>query len=517
MAGKTTIITVKKLPTRPANAFGENDSTPHAYFDLSRVKPSELSKRLGISAKEATALLKAHKAAPILESSQLDGVKGLSKRSTERLRTRLLLSGDTGIYISDVTVRDRFLFSNTAFELTAAFVNRSASPAAILSVTVLWNGEPFVVEKEVTKEEAERGETSLIFDEHRTLPVGQAEFLVVLYRADGAQATFRKTYWVLPSNPLSLSLSPAGATVTGTWSARGEFQPGPDRFLTQVTITIANGDANPVGMNRNVQWSFWDGPVGSGTRIESGSFNWSSGISVPAHGVWRGTAWFSSPHGSGIYDVYHRKEDMAINIEMTALDGRRISGQITCRVMLAYGVNIIKVGTFGAQEHNDLYSAVDQMRQIYERRDISLRGVQRYIINNQLAGGYTVLDSENEYRNLLSDWSVPNDYVDVFVVQQFNWGGYNGYAGDIPGPASKGGNKDGVAVDKSGFTDASGTMRLDSATLAKLIGHEVGHYLGLVHVSTSNNLMLANTGVRGPDLSYDQYRTMFPHGFMVSI
>jgi predicted Zn-dependent protease len=60
-------------------------------------------------------------------------------------------------------------------------------------------------------------------------------------------------------------------------------------------------------------------------------------------------------------------------------------------------------------------------------------------------------------------------------------------------------------------------MRLDSATLGKLIGHEVGHYLGLQHVNDANNLMLANTGVRGPDLSYDQYRTMFPHGFMVFV
>ena len=62
---------------------------------------------------------------------------------------------------------------------------------------------------------------------------------------------------------------------------------------------------------------------------------------------------------------------------MTAADGRRIAGQIACRVMLAYGVNIIKVGDFGAQEHVDLYAAVDQTRQIYEGRDIAFRGIDR--------------------------------------------------------------------------------------------------------------------------------------------
>lgn len=29
--------------------------------------------------------------------------------------------------------------------------------------------------------------------------------------------------------------------------------------------------------------------------------------------------------------------------------------------------------------------------------------------------------------------------------------------------------------------------------------------------------MLANTGVRGKTLTYDQYRAMFPHGFMVFV
>ena len=183
--------------------------------------------------------------------------------------------------------------------------------------------------------------------------------------------------------------------------------------------------------------------------------------------------------------------------------------------MLAYGVNIIKVGTFSSSEHTDLYAAVDQMRQIYERRDITLRGVDRRLIDAATAGAYTITNSEDEFRDMLEDWSCRNDFVDVFVVQDFQWSGFNGYAGDIPGPSSKGGRKDGVAVEKTGYTDASGAARLDVATLAQLIGHEVGHYLGLQHLETTNNLMRSNTGVRGPDLDYDQYRTMFPHGYVV--
>ena len=145
------------------------------------------------------------------------------------------------------------------------------------------------------------------------------------------------------------------------------------------------------------------------------------------------------------------KEDLALSISMTATDGRVIRGEITARVMLAYGVNIIKVGNFGAAEHTDLYNAVDQMRQIYEQRDITLRGVQRYIIDNSRAGSYTVINSETEFRDLLEDWSVQNDFVDVYVVQDFQWSTFNGYAGDIPGPTSKTGRKDGSCSREDGL------------------------------------------------------------------
>jgi hypothetical protein len=412
-------------------------------------------------------------------------------------------------------VSDGPVLSSRPFALAIRYQNAGRSQVVLSSVSVSWAGNPFLMQQRVSTQTRDGLVTvTVAFDERHSLPVGQAEFFVTLYREDGAAASFRRTIYVLPSNPLSLSLGPAGARVTGSWSARGDYLPASDTFLTEVEITIANGNGTPVGMNPRVNWEFWDGPVGGGTLIEAGAFDWSGAVTVPALGVWRGSCWFSSPRGSGIFNTYDRKEDMAISISMTANDGRVISGEITARVMLSYGVNIIKVGDFGAQEHNDLYAAVDQVRQIYERRDITLRSVERFIINNALAGSYTVINSEDEVRDMWEDWSVPNGSIDVYVAQDFSWGTFNGYAGNIPGPASKGGRSDGVAVEKTGFTDASGTLRLNVATLAQLIGHEVGHYLGLQHQETTNNLMRSNTGVRGPDLDYDQYRKMFPHGFM---
>jgi hypothetical protein len=478
------------------------------FVDVNRATRKQLVERLRLSPKAADAIVAARKRRP------LESAADLGKGVDAAVAYRAVFAGEESFHVTDVEPAGRRVFSGRPFALRVRFQNPGGA-VVLAAVTVHWAGDPFVVEQRLTAQANRRGAVEVRFGPKQTLPVGPATFEVALYRKDGAQASFRKTYYLLPANPLALSLSPGGATVTGTWSARGDYHPENDTFLTECTITIANGDSRPVSMNRGVDWSFWDGPVGSGTRIESGSFNWGGAITVPAFGTWQGGVWFSSPNGSGIYNTYKRKEDMAINIEMTAADGRRISAKITCRVMLAYGVNMIKVGDFGSQEHVDLYNAVDQTRQIYEARDITFRGIDRRIINNSLAGSFTVLNDDPEFRNLLTSWSVPNDWVDVYVVQQFSWSTFNGMAGDIPGPASKGGNKDGVAVDKSGFTDASGTARLDVTTLGKLIGHEVGHYLGLSHVTDSGRLMLANTGVRGTTLIYDEYRTMFPHGFMV--
>ena len=38
--------------------------------------------------------------------------------------------------------------------------------------------------------------------------------------------------------------------------------------------------------------------------------------------------------------------------------------------------------------------------------------------------------------------------------------------------------------------------------------------MSLTKIEHTNNLMRSNTGDRGPDLNYDQYRRMYPHGFV---
>jgi hypothetical protein len=103
----------------------------------------------------------------------------------------------------------------------------------------------------------------------------------------------------------------------------------------------------------------------------------------------------------------------------------------------------------------------------------------------------------------------------VFVVPSISGTGFDGLAGNIPGPTSHAGRDSGVVVDRSGFTDAGGVRHLNIPYLGMLIGHEVGHYLGLVHVTELGNLMLASSTATDTNLNYDpQYRTIIRHGWV---
>jgi hypothetical protein len=118
-----------------------------------------------------------------------------------------------------------------------------------------------------------------------------------------------------------------------------------------------------------------------------------------------------------------------------------------------------------------------------------------------------VITSESEARDLFEQWSGPdNNFIDVFVVHSISGTGFDGLAGDIPGPTSHAGRSSGVVVDKSG---------LNVPYLGMLIGHEVGHYLGLSHVNDSGNLMLPSSGPTDTNLNYDpQYRTIIRYGWV---
>jgi hypothetical protein len=510
---KTAVSQVKIVRVLPVSRYSPQDSAPLDVRPFAEHTPRSLAKAAGVSLNVATKVVATARRRPLDSAAQLSGL-GIQAQGVRRLVNAGLFAGDPRIVITDVQPVGERVMSNRPFQLRI-WISAAAPVNGIVRVLTEWAGEPFVVERFMTGKEMAHGYLDVRFDRTQTLPVGPATFHVSLFTEGGAQADFRVTCAVLPSNPFSLSVSPRDNFVTGSFSARAVRQG--SSIVTVITVTLSNGNSTAVPMNNGFSWEFWDGGVGSGTRVENGTGSFPGPISVPAFGTWSGWVAFNSPSGSGVFNKLDGKEDLALKIGMTRVSGGSVAGEITVRTMFRFGLNITRVGaeSFTAQEYNDLYAAVDVTRTIYERRDVTL-SVDRRNITNAQAGGFTVLTSESEARDLFEQWSGPNnDFVDVFIAPSISGTGFDGLAGDIPGPTSHAGRKSGVVVDKSGFVDGSGTRRLNIPYLGMLIGHEVGHYLGLSHVSDAGNLMLSSSSATDTNLNYDpQYRTIIRHGWV---
>ena len=502
----------RRRESKPVNRFGALDSTPVAVVLLGRADARAIARATGIPPAAARKLIAKRRRQPVRSVDDLASLR-LSPRDVERLRRSGLFEDDHRVVITDVRPHRGRIMSNRPFTLRVSFVAGGPADTRLVSVRVSWAGQPFVVEKLVGARDRKAGVVDVRFARGQRLPPGPARFDVDLFSGSGAQASFRVTCAVLPSNPLSVGLSPNAHFVTGTFSARGVREGA--NYTTAINVTVFNGDASAASMTGGFTWKFWDGGVGA-SLVEQGNGSFGGAFTVAGHSTWGGWIVFTSPPGSGIFKKYDSREDMTIEIIMNRSGGGSIAGTITCRTMFRFGLNITRVDAEGwtNQERQDLIDASFTTRTIYEHRDVT-HDIDRRLIHSADSGGFGVINSESEARDLFEQWSGPGNNIDVFIVHDIVGTGFDGLAGDIPGPTSHSGRESGVVASKSGFVDGMGQRRLHVAYLGMLIGHEVGHYLGLVHVNEAGNLMLSSSGQNDTNLNYDpQYRTIIKHGWM---
>jgi hypothetical protein len=506
---------VKVLAQRPINRYGVLDSTPLAIRAGEKAAVADLAKQLQVSVAIAERILEISRTV-IRPVYALADASEVSAEIRDRAVRQMVFSHDSRVVINDAAPAAGRIMSERPFALRVHFAASKLHPPRLASVEVEWQGESFVVEQLISELELEKGYVDVEFGEGQTLPTGAATFHIKVFNESGQGAKFRVTCAVLPSNPFSLNLGPDGQFVTGTWSARGVRNG--NAYDTDIAVTLSNGDGAAVAMQSGFVWKFWGSGVGS-YIVEQGNGDFGVPINVPAFGTWGGWISFNSPQGSGIFGFYDSKKDMTVEIQMTRADGGVVSGSITARTMFKFGVNITAVAgeDFTNQEWADLDLAAGVTKTIYERRDMTFDTDDRFIPLANV-GPYEIITSFDEFHNLLSDWSGPNtnNNIDAFIVQAIMIGntGADGIDGSVPGPTSHDGSDSGVVAAKSGFVDASGNKRLNSAYLGMLIGHELGHYLGLEHTNDAGNLMLPSSGTTDTNLEYNQYKIMIQHGWV---
>jgi hypothetical protein len=163
--------------------------------------------------------------------------------------------------------------------------------------------------------------------------------------------------------------------------------------------------------------------------------------------------------------------------------------------------------TFTGQDWEETEYAIQFMRDIFAKVNLCVRKIRWSAIHTADAGGYAVINSSSEAHDLTNDWNGSSGYLDVFVVRSMT---HADGVSAVDGPCSKD-DKDemtGSVVSLNGSRDNSGNT----------FAHEVGHYLGLNHVSDANNFIGNNGASNAHTGIFDwQGNTMKSHCYVKDI
>jgi len=217
----TVVQRLRSIPQRPINRYSRLDNEPLKVLRLATASAKSLADVLGISAQLAEQIVSHRKKLPLGRCTDLYAIPGANRAAVERIRRRSLFESDNCAIITDLSPLTGRIMSHRPFAFRLGFAAVPKAQPVLARVAVEWAGRPFILEQGITKVNRKAGCVEVRFDRKHTLPPGPAVFRAVLSTRQGGQAEFRTTCIVLPSNPFSLSLSPSGSFVTGSFSARG--------------------------------------------------------------------------------------------------------------------------------------------------------------------------------------------------------------------------------------------------------------------------------------------------------
>jgi hypothetical protein len=165
-----------------------------------------------------------------------------------------------------------------------------------------------------------------------------------------------------------------------------------------------------------------------------------------------------------------------------------ISGRAFDLVAIFVGHENDFSGSFSRDDATKVQYAIQIARDLYAQQNVGIRRIIWQRIPQANVGGYADILDRAEAGNLTDDFSGPPGGIDVFFVQSI--GDADGWS-NVEGPCDKDSSDDLTGA----VLEVSGSRRFTGI----LLGHEVGHYLGLGTGPSATNLMGVDSNGDGVD------------------
>ncbi|KAF0957390.1 hypothetical protein [Rhodococcus sp. T7] len=179
-----------------------------------------------------------------------------------------------------------------------------------------------------------------------------------------------------------------------------------------------------------------------------------------------------------------------------------ISGDATDLVVFLVGHENDFSGVVSRDEVTTAQYALQVARDLYAQVDLGIRRIKWMRIPLAEANpAYIDIYSRTFAGWLTADFSGPDGGIDLFLVQ--TWAGDTAGRSAVRGPCDKN--------EKFEWTGAVLELSLPRRITGILLGHEVGHYLGLEHSGPATNMMNKSSFNTSTDITARQGERMRSH------
>jgi hypothetical protein len=441
-------------------------------LDLNKATAGSLAAHPFIGRQLAGKILAARKKRRILSPAHLFHAGAIDRHALRALEGGSFGSARTRPQMQRIEIDGRRLYVDEPFDLRFAWLTAEGVAPVILSVHVRFpSGRRSTLHVRISKDDLKAGAVTLPgFSSGES---GELYVHATLRDAAGGVSSQSALFGVFTRNPVQIFVTADYTTQSGAAGAP-KYDFGNNRWYCHAQVRWVNGENRSVNLGRRVDVHVTDAGIGT---VADFSFDLSGDIVIPAlttvYGNWH--TWHS---GGGVFDEFQAKGDLTFRYTMNG-SGFSPQRSLVWRTMRTLGYNIIRVGDFtGAERTEYQRAAQDVASGIFRSMDMTVYGTELYRIEGSAdmeadKARWRFIDNDGEFDAMASKYSVPNWYIDVFMVEGY-WGGFG--ASYVDAPTDKNGNRSGIVIGRDG----------DTTNLGQTFAHEAGHHIGLEHADDND-------------------------------